>query len=237
MTQFLVSVRDSQEAQLAIDASVELIDVKAPERGSLGRADHQTLCEIATHVNATKVTLSAALGELVEWNDDFDFESLRGFQYAKLGLAQSRQHADWRNGWDTIIKRIPAGVGAIAVAYVDMNQPTNPDPTEVIRAAVDFGCTGILFDTYDKSQGGIYGHVSRKQLGLLISAASQRELTTAIGGSLSLENLLPTLELGPDIVAVRGAVCRGGRNAGIDRELLDQWVEQFQEADHASANG
>ncbi len=47
MTRLLVSVRDPDEAQIAAQSGVDLIDVKEPIRGSLGAADAATLAAIA----------------------------------------------------------------------------------------------------------------------------------------------------------------------------------------------
>jgi uncharacterized protein (UPF0264 family) len=42
----------------------------------------------------------------------------------------------------------------------------------------------------------------------------------ALAGSLRPEDFAPLLELGPDILAVRGAACRGGREGEIDAALV-----------------
>ena len=47
MTRLLVSVRNVEEAQIAIAEGVDLIDVKEPSRGALGAADPVTLKAIA----------------------------------------------------------------------------------------------------------------------------------------------------------------------------------------------
>ncbi len=39
MTRLLVSVRSAAEAEIALSAGADLIDVKEPSRGSLGAAD------------------------------------------------------------------------------------------------------------------------------------------------------------------------------------------------------
>ena len=50
MTKLLVSVRDAAEARLAVEAGVDLIDVKEPSAGPLGAAAAETLAEIAAAV-------------------------------------------------------------------------------------------------------------------------------------------------------------------------------------------
>ena len=46
MTRLLVSVRDALEARVAMGAGVDLIDVKEPRRGSLGRASNSVVAAV-----------------------------------------------------------------------------------------------------------------------------------------------------------------------------------------------
>ena len=65
MTRLLVSVRSADEALQAVAAGVDLVDVKEPSRGSLGRADWSQTLAILRAV-AGRRPVSAALGELVD---------------------------------------------------------------------------------------------------------------------------------------------------------------------------
>ena len=51
MPKLLVSVRNAHEAGLALDAGVDLIDVKEPSRGALGAASPRHIHEILRLVN------------------------------------------------------------------------------------------------------------------------------------------------------------------------------------------
>ena len=58
MTKLLVSVRCAEEATAALAGGADIIDVKEPRRGSLGRADDRVIREVmevvagdAAHVN------------------------------------------------------------------------------------------------------------------------------------------------------------------------------------------
>lgn len=65
----LVSVRCPIEAEAAIHGGADVIDVKEPLHGSLGRAHLQVASEIAQRVQecASAARLSFALGEVTEW--------------------------------------------------------------------------------------------------------------------------------------------------------------------------
>src|SRR5437016_5096196 len=70
MTQLLVSVRSAAEAEAALAGGAQVIDVKEPLRGALGRADDAAIAAVVEAV-AGRCPVSAALGELREtcWTD------------------------------------------------------------------------------------------------------------------------------------------------------------------------
>jgi uncharacterized protein (UPF0264 family) len=63
--QLLVSVRSAAEAEAALEGGADVIDVKEPSRGSLGRADDDVIAEVVSTV-AGRRTVTAAMGELVD---------------------------------------------------------------------------------------------------------------------------------------------------------------------------
>src|SRR5216683_1627996 len=79
----LVSVRSVDEAEAALNGGAALIDVKEPSRGSLGRADDETLAGVLRCV-AGRGPVSAALGELVEGSG---LPAVKGLRFTKWGLS------------------------------------------------------------------------------------------------------------------------------------------------------
>ena len=65
MTGLLISVRSAREAEIALCGGADLIDVKEPARGSLGRAKGSVIRDVVLRI-AGQVPVSAALGELVQ---------------------------------------------------------------------------------------------------------------------------------------------------------------------------
>ena len=63
MTRLLVSVRSAAEAEAALRGGADVIDVKEPGRGPLGRADDAVIADVVRLV-AGRRPVSAALGEL-----------------------------------------------------------------------------------------------------------------------------------------------------------------------------
>ena len=91
MTQLLVSVRSVAEADTALAGCADVIDIKEPARGALGRADDAVIHAVAEHV-AERKPVSAALGELCdEPRMPSSFPGL-----LKIGLAECATLSAWR---------------------------------------------------------------------------------------------------------------------------------------------
>ena len=214
-----MSVRDANEAVLACQSGVNIVDVKEPNRGSLGRADWSAMADVVRSVGKidSSVPVSVALGELseVDFNDSNNWHSrLAGVSFAKLGMANAP--ADWRTRWDRVMSALPCEIGRVAVAYADWEQANSPNPLDIVRFASERDCKVVLVDTFSKVSGGLFQRLSKSEVKQLIVAISDQGMKSAMAGSLdevAIETLLP---MNPDIIAVRGVVCDGERTGAID---------------------
>jgi uncharacterized protein (UPF0264 family) len=223
MTRLLVSVRNVEEAQIAIAEGVDLIDVKEPSRGALGAADPVTLKAIARCV-AGRVPLSAALGELLE-GVSLPPRLASQLRYAKFGLAGCARRTDWRARWQRAIACLPPGVGAVAVAYADAAAADAPDVESVLALARAVGCAAVLFDTFEKSNGSIVNHFGLPRLARLIDQSRDAGLLAVVAGGMGVDEIRQVLTLAPDYVGVRGAACRGDRSGQLDAKQVTRLVE------------
>jgi uncharacterized protein (UPF0264 family) len=223
VAKLLVSVRSSSEALAALAGGAEIIDVKEPLNGSLGRSTFAVWRNVRGVVPPA-IPISVALGELNEWFGrgavEIPRNALLGVAYCKVGLSHAR--SDWVDRWFDLRKRIadsaPSGPAWVAVIYADCQTAGAPEPYSVIRVAGELDeCHGVLFDTWGKSQ--------RSGLDLTWKPIVDRVRDTgrfvALAGSLdatAIERLAP---LAPDIFAVRGAACvAGDRLKPIDAERV-----------------
>jgi uncharacterized protein (UPF0264 family) len=217
VARFLVSVRSAAEAAAAVQAGAALIDVKEPDRGSLGRVPWTVWREVREICPAT-VPVSVALGELSEWIVDpsaaLPAGAWSGLAFRKLGLAGVPP--DWRLRWERL-RSHPSfrdGPPWIAVAYADWRTARAPDPDSVLDAAHQKSkLAGILVDTSDKGEKFRPDSAWLRWAGRVHSAG----LLLALAGGLDLDAIARLEAMAPDIVAVRGAACIGGdRRADID---------------------
>ncbi len=221
MTGLLVSVRSADEARAALDGGADLIDVKEPTRGSLGAADHRVWCDVVSAV-AGRAPCSVALGELSSIHEEIIASNLTGYSFVKVGLAGCANAPDWARQWRLLFDIMPDTVTPVAVVYADWQSAAAPDPFEILSAGSEAGCRAMLVDTYDKSRGGLFDVIPVPKLCALINEARCSGLRVVLAGSLSFETLPTALQLHPDFVAVRTAVCRPTRNGAVQQSLVRQ---------------
>jgi uncharacterized protein (UPF0264 family) len=222
MTRLLVSVRGAAEAEICLRCGVDLIDVKEPLRGALGAADAAVIEEVVALV-AGRAPVSAALGELLDLEDARREEIAAlpaGLRYAKLGLAGAGGDRQWPARLARALEALPPGVSPVAVAYADWQAAGAPSPREVLSAARELRAAAVLLDTWDKRRGDLFTACSLDDVVRLIDACRRMDAISVIGGSLRGEAICRVVAKRPDFVAVRGAACRGGREGGIDADLV-----------------
>jgi uncharacterized protein (UPF0264 family) len=215
-SRLLVSVRSAAEAQIALEAGADLIDLKEPSAGALGAVSRATAAEVVRTIGR-RVDLSMALGELL---DRPRLEVPDGIRWAKLGLAGCAAHDDWRRLWAEAA-RAPAGrYGLVAVVYADFEACGAPPPEVVLCAAVEVGAGAVLVDTAVKNGRGLLDWWTIDAVRRLAADAHSRGMLAVAGGSLTLETVPQVADCGVDYVAVRGAACEGDRRGTISAERI-----------------
>lgn len=215
--QLLVSVRDLTEARAAWAGGADLIDLKEPANGPLGMVSHAVFSEVICELgHPLSVQLSAALGEVGDW-DGTEVHDLSGVNYCKLGLSRlsvAGGFSAWRRVRERIDRSAANPIRWIAVCYADFEAAAAPLPEDVLQEAIDSGCAGILFDTWNKSSGKLWEHLSPRVISVYLSQAHAAGLMTALAGKLGREDVRLARELGADVFAVRSAACSGGNRSG-----------------------
>jgi (5-formylfuran-3-yl)methyl phosphate synthase len=219
MTGLLVSVRNREEAQLALAGGADLIDVKEPARGALGAADPAVWQAVRT-VLGRRVPGSVALGELRDAHAPAAWPALAGFSYAKLGLAGCRARGDWPQRWAQRLRQLPPGLTRVAVVYADWRAAEAPPPEAILKHAAACRCGAVLIDTYDKRHGDLNAYFDRAALSALVAGIRRNRMRVVLGGSLDQASIPRVLELGPDYIAVRGAACAGTRRDALDESRV-----------------
>lgn len=203
----LVSVRDAEEACVAADAGVAIVDVKDPSNGPLGFAGATRIQSIQAAIPTADV--SAALGELADW-DAANFRLKAPLCFAKFGLAGLADR--WRDRWQVATESLNHSVEQwVAVAYADFSAVDAPAPEDVLAQTAS-DAKVLLIDTFQKTGVNSIHHLGVSRLQTLRQMAQEYGMKLALAGQLCAADLDSVHDIRPDILAVRGAVC-----VGVDR--------------------
>ena len=242
----LVSVRAAAEVAPALAGGADIVDAKEPARGSLGAVSREVLREIAALVPAT-VPLSVALGDFTAEGRAGDAvrESLAvldGFPrraplYLKLGFAGERSPAAVADMIATAIRVAdtePRRPVVVPVAYADHENAGSPEPEAVLSAAVAARARAFLLDTWLKNGRGLLSWTAIDRVRSLAAAARSAGMLVGMAGSLDLHS---TKRVAPfaDVIGVRGAACRGGREGLVDSDLVRGLALRLRAGSHSLA--
>ncbi len=214
MTGMLASVRNAREAQLVLDAGVDIIDLKEPSGGALGALDTGVIGGIVSLVHG-RTPVSATIGDI-----PFTVACLRprieavaatGVDFVKVGVFGDARDADALGLLQTLSR---AGRCIVLVFFAE----DAADETD-FAALFRYGIHGVMLDTRDKASGSLRHKMTDRQLESFVSGAREAGLLCGLAGSLSAEDIPVLLSLQPDYLGFRGALCRGSSRTGeLDAE-------------------
>jgi uncharacterized protein (UPF0264 family) len=215
----LVSVIDAAEAVAAVQGGAQLIDVKNPHEGPMG-AGAPGVIRAVRDATPGHLEVSAALGDLPLLTGTAAMAAVgaaeAGAAFVKVGLrwVRTEQEAEALLGAiHDALEEFRPGVKLVACAYADADRLGMILPEELPDIAAAAGCAGLLLDTHDKSSGDLFDYMDDGAVRALIDRCHECGLFAALAGGLKGQDLVRAAGLGPDIVGVRTAVCRGGDRA------------------------
>jgi (5-formylfuran-3-yl)methyl phosphate synthase len=210
MTLFLASVRDVAEAETALLARADIIDLKDPAQGALGAVDLEITRRVVDLI-AGRVPVSATIGDLPmqpEAIRDAVIERAScGVDYVKFGLFPGGD----RQACFQALRPIALRVRLILVLFADALPAF-----DAVTAAAEMGATGIMLDTADKHAGSLLTHLDASGIASFVAHAKAQGLMVGLAGSLKAADIPELLTLSPDLLGFRGALCRGRRSASLD---------------------
>ena len=230
----LVSVQNAEEARVVASSSVDILDIKNPQRGALGRPDPELVREIADICGKRK--LSVALGEVVEPNFDPSefFRSCgdeRRLQFGKFGLAELAEDKDWQSKVAEYVTDFPPDIAPVVCAYADSQEANSPSIFEVMKFAIHAKQKLVLVDTFRKTNGSLFDIVNNSELEKLCHMSRQSGIALAIAGSIRAETLGVALSFLPQVIAVRGAACQSQfRGNVINPQSLKYFLDNYQQS-------
>jgi dihydroneopterin aldolase len=213
MTRMLASVNGPEEAEIALNAGADIIDLKDPTRGALG-AVATTVIRATVSTVRKRRPVSAVAGDL-PMRPDLVAATVRdiavtGVDYVKLGIFPDGDAPACIRELATIAPHTKL----VAVFFAD----AAPD-LSLLPLLKQSGFAGAMIDTRGKSAGRLLDHFDLTRLRGFVADCHALDLIAGLAGSLEPPDIPRLLVLAPDLLGFRGALCGpGGRTAALDPE-------------------
>ncbi len=218
MTAFLASVRCEREARIALDAGADIIDAKEPGAGALGAVSDAALTRIIDAVAGVH-PVSATIGDL-PMRPELIASAVRersklGADYVKFGVFDQAGAIECARAASAVSG--PAKI--IVVFFADLPITRAMVSKLAMARLAETGVAGVMLDTANKSSGGLPTHFDLPALSNVISAASSANLLCGLAGALRMHDIKLLMELRPDFLGFRGALCASGvRGDALDAD-------------------
>ncbi len=208
MTQLLISVKNAEEAMIALDAGVDIIDLKDPDVGALGALDMcntQQIVQIIQQVNRLSLAkkcpvISATVGEnhpnLAALLQDIHDRVKMGIDIIKIAPSKFFSIADLKLD----------DVKLVAVFFADQlfeNKVIDPTLLEQFKKS---GFYGAMIDTHKKQQN-LLEICSIQNLRLFTQMCEKNALKSGLAGSLKPQHIEYFKQVNPSYIGFRGGAC------------------------------
>jgi len=219
----LVSVSDVEEAELALAAGVDLIDLKDPRAGALGALSVGELRDILAAI-AGRCATSATTGDMAPDAEVVCAAAARiaatGVDYVKVGLWPGPRRRD-------VIAQLGKGPGRQARLVGVLLADGDPD-FALVPAMAHAGFAGAMLDIARKGST-LTQLMSADRLASFVALCRTEGLACGLAGSLRIADISPLVSLKPDILGFRGSLCHGrDRTRALDPQSLDEAVAAMQ---------
>lgn len=198
----LASVTNVEEALMALNAGVEMVDLKNPVAGALGALEHAVVEAIVKSIDA-RATVSATIGDLpmdpALILDASKAMLASGVDVVKIGFFGNEFHQTCLN---TLAPLAKEGCKLIAVMFAD----ENPD-IQLLAPIAQAGFYGVMLDTAHKNGNHLLTHMSLQALADFVQTATALGLQTGLAGSLQAAHIHDLSNIGPSYLGFRGALC------------------------------
>lgn len=222
MTQLLVSVKSTEEALIALEAGVDIIDLKDPANGALGALD---------------LLISAEIVAMTQQYNQLNVDNNRHFSPTLTSAAVGEQHLNIESLMSSILERVSINVDIIKVPVCsleaisswqdqfDLRKITHlkPDIKFVavffadqkldlmqLKTLKNMGFYGAMLDTSEKHQN-LLEVCTMQTLQMFTQFCQKNALKSGLAGSLKPQHIERLTAIRPFYIGFRGGVCEADR--------------------------
>ena len=202
MTQLLISVKNSEEALIALATGVDIIDLKDPNEGALGALNLTMTKQILQLVNGRSL-VSATAGELHVSIDalvlDIQLRADIGVDIIKIAVSDLFSQSGFL---DAIAHLSTANIKIVAVFFADEDIDFN-----LLPALKNAGFYGAMLDTKNK-QRNLLQLQHPSALHLFVQQCHKYKLISGLAGSLQPQHIDTLMEINATYLGFRGGICK-----------------------------
>ena len=219
MSKILASIQNISEAEILINSGIDIIDLKDPSKGALGKLNNSDIEEIINFIAKKKLT-SSTIGDLPNNKDliskNVSELSVTDIDFIKIGV--------FDNNYIKTLSELNSCKKLIEVFFADLFLPKEKD----LLILKESGFYGVMIDTSNKKLGNIFNHATTSDISNFVTKAKKLELLTGIAGSINESHINKIIKLNPNYMGVRGALCEDKliRNSTISADNVKNIVQQ-----------
>ena len=227
----LVSAQNMEEALEADKGGADIIDLKNLQEALVGSAHPDLLEAVRERIPAEKhvsVTLGVVPNQAGTVAMAARAAAMLNATSVKVGFCETdydtalevlKEARRALRGYDTKL------IGSL---FADNQLFGGLEPRQMVKLARESDCDGFLIDTLTKDGRNLFDFIPENELREMVLEAKQYGLSTALSGHLKLSDLDELARINPDIVGVRGAVCRSGeRDAAVAAEAVAHFKHEL----------
>lgn len=210
----LISPSSVAEARLVAEAGCDIVDVKNVAEGSLGAQPPWVIQQIINELGQVGATISVAIGDLPNQPGTIGLAAYGAAQlgphYIKAGLYAATNQAQAYVMMSSVVKSIRMvsnNIIIVAAGYADFRRFGGVGTVDLIRAAADSGADVVMVDTYFKDGRNLFDAMRADELHRFVDQSHAMGMQVALAGSIGEAHLDQLMQIKPDIIGIRGAVC------------------------------
>lgn len=240
MTQLLISVTNIDEARIALENGVDVLDLKDPSDGALGALDIQEVNKINAYVNH-KTLVSATIGNIkFHSSDDLNTALARirtlilaGVDIIKIGFFDNQVPENRSKNVQQLeisaelLLAIQAMCLSKTIKFVAVLFAENTYEAHFIDGLLTIGFEGLMIDTMVKNGQSAMHFNNHDQFKSIADCAHAKGYWFGIAGSLQPQDIALVKYLKPTYIGFRGAACDGNDRKNMLSPLSVQMLRKL----------
>lgn len=233
----LLSIVSLFEAKKVLPLEPDILDIKNPNEGSLGAQFPWVIRNIVEEVKKPTIKCSATLGDLPYKPGTASLAAYGaascGIDYVKAGLFGVVSYEQGLHMMKNIVRSVRQAnhrAFVVAAGYADYRRFGGVSYRELVKIAKNSRADVVMVDTAIKDGHNLFDAMRIAELREFIDTSHDAGLEVALAGSLKNYHLGKLYELNPDIIGIRGAVCKSGqRKNEIDPMRVREFLGSVKE--------